>query len=162
MCFFTAGEMETETNSGDGELRFCIACDKMVPLECFKTKNWQYRCAVHARSKLRNHLLAKSLKRVYVSLRSRALQDANLLGNGQMRFPEDQVMSMLNANKSANHKTHCFMPMDPEKPLRVSAHKADNNAAIVTNAQRRFVLANWKDTHGDVAKYRRDMQHVAG
>jgi hypothetical protein len=135
---------------GDAE-RFCIKCDKMMPIECFHPKKRQYRCLKHLNTTRSHEIWSAPRKRAYFSLRTRAMQDMRQLGKSHVVFDEEKVMEML---ATTNYKTHCFMPLDPEKPLSVP-----QNAVIVPAHARRFIMTNWRETR-NVAKYRGDIRHV--
>jgi hypothetical protein len=139
----------------DEKERFCITCGKMIPIEHFQPKKRQYRCIKHQRAKKsRSEVWGTPQKRAYFSMRTRAMQDMRHLGKDHIVFDEQRVTEMLANTKDATYSTHCFVPLDPEKPLAVPP-----NAALVTNNARRFIMANWRETR-DIARYRSDLRHV--
>ena len=135
--------------------RFCVTCKAMIPIEHFQPHKRQFRCIKHQRAKKsRSEVWGTPQKRAYFSLRTRAMQDMRHLGKDFIVFDEQKVAEMLASTKDASHSTHCFVPLDPEKPLVVPP-----NAAVITCNARRFLMTNWRETR-DVARYRSDLRHV--
>jgi hypothetical protein len=142
----------TEKETG---LRFCIACNKLVPLDQFRTDKRKYTCIPHYRAAGRKAVLGSHEKRAFNSLRCRARQDMLLLGHKRLIINHIQVTAMLTSDQMANFSNYCLIPKRPDHPLSV------DNSIIVASEQRKYVIGNWKRSR-DTEKYVQDLHFILG
>ncbi len=66
-------------------MRFCITCNKMVPLAEFATGKRRYKCVTHYRESRRNTVFGTPERRAINSIRSRVRQDMVLFGHTSIK-----------------------------------------------------------------------------
>ncbi len=136
-------------------MRFCIKCDKMLPLDQFKTRKRKYLCITHVRELKKHYALGTHEKRAFNSLRCRARTDMLLFGMTHMVMSQKQVASMLTEEQMTNFSKYCLMPRRPDQPLTLE------NSIVATSVQRKFVVGNWRSAR-DPDQYERDLQYILG
>jgi hypothetical protein len=142
--------VRTEQETG---LRFCIACNKLVPLDQFRTDKRKYTCIPHLRAARKKEVLGSHEKRAFNSLRCRARQDMLLFGHDHMIMGYKQAMALLTPEQLADFSNFCLIPKRPDQPL------AKDNSIIVTSVQRMYIVGNWKRSR-DPEQYARDLQYI--
>lgn len=147
----TASILElTEQQSG---LRLCKACNKLLPLNLFRSDKRKYTCIPHLRAAKRREVLGTHEKRAFNSLRCRARQDMLMFGHDKMVISRRLVTSLLSDEQMANFPKYCLIPRDPAEIL------SPDNILIVSTIQRAFVVGRWRDTH-DNEQYKRDLDFI--
>ncbi len=142
--------MRTEQETG---LRFCIVCNKLVPLDQFRTDKRKYTCIPHLREARRDAILGSHEKRAFNSLRCRARQDMILFGHDHMIMGYKKVMAMITKEQLADFSNHCLIPKRPDLQL------TQDNSTIVTSVQRMYVVGSWKRSR-DPDQCARDLQYM--
>jgi len=142
--------MRTEQETG---LRFCITCNKLVPLDQFRPDKRMYKCIPHHRAARLKVILGSHEKRAFNSLRCRARQDMILFGHDHMIMGYRTVMAMLTPEQLADFSNYCLIPKRPDQPL------TKDNSIVVTSVQRMYIVGNWKKSR-DSDQYERDLQHM--
>jgi hypothetical protein len=131
-------------------MRFCSKCDKMLPLDCFKTNRRKYVCIVHLKEMNLHATLGTQEKRAYNSLRCRARADMLLFKQERMFLPKTLCLTMLTAEQIANFSDYSIIPKRPDQPL------SQDNSIVVTSAQRIYVVKKWKSAR-DADQYEHDL-----
>jgi hypothetical protein len=142
--------IRTEQETGK---RFCIKCDKLLPLEQFKTNKRKYLCITHLRAMKKHYALGTHEKRAFNSLRCRARTDMLMFGMSRMVMGQKQVKTMLTPEQMTNFSKYCLIPKRPDQPL------TEGNSIIVTSVQRTYVVGNWRSTR-DADQYERDLHYI--
>jgi hypothetical protein len=146
------------TNAGirmDQEMgkRWCMKCDKLIPLDLFRPNKRQYMCISHLREISIQNTLGTQEKRAFNSLRCKARSDMLLFHQEQMFMPQTLVNSMLTAEQTANFSAYSIIPKRPDQPL------SEDNSIIVTSAQRIYVIAKWR-TSRDPDQYECALNYI--
>lgn len=142
----------TEQQSG---MRLCKTCNKLLPLDSFKSAKRTYMCIMHTRALRRKFILGTQEKRAFNSLRCRARQDMLTFGHKSIAIPRKQVTAMLTEEQLRSYPDYCIIPRRPDVPL------TPENAIVVTSCQRRYVVAKWKTTR-NADQYEADLAFILG
>ena len=134
-------------------MRFCKACNKLLPLNQFRADKRKYTCISHLRAAKRHQVLGTHKKRAFNSLRCRARQDMLTFGHKYMMISRKQVTEMLSDEHMAHFPQYGLIPIRPDKPLTF------DNAVIASTFQRSYVLGKWKKTH-DPIQYEQDLRFL--
>ncbi len=144
--------IRTELETG---MRMCIKCEKLLPLDQFRTSRRNYLCISHSREACLHYAMGTHEKRAYNSIRCRAHTDMIMFNQEKMFLPRTLVVAMLTKEQMDNYKGHCIIPKRPDKPI------SKDNAVAVTSVQRRSVVNAWK-TSRDADQYESDLNQILG
>jgi hypothetical protein len=145
MAHYTA---RSEQESGK---RFCITCDKMLPLSEFAIGTRRYKCVTHFREMRRAIVLGTPERRAISSIRSRLRQDMILFGHTSIELSVHSIKAMLLPHQDCSK--HCIIPRNPDLKL------TKDNAITVTTAQRRYIVSSWKTTRL-ASTYCSSLEHI--
>jgi len=140
----------TEQQSG---MRFCKACNKLLPLDKFKPEKRKYTCIEHLKAQKREMNLGTQEKRAFNSIRCRARVDMLTLGHTKMVLSRPQVVSMLTEHQLQNFAEFAIVPKKPDQMLTI------DNAVLVLSYQRNYVMTKYKESK-DPAKYEQDLAFI--
>ena len=143
------GRTEEETG-----MRFCITCNKMVPLAEFATGKRRYKCVTHYRESRRETVFGTPERRAINSIRSRVRQDMVLFGHTAIKVGVKHIRALMTSEQLAAFSKYCIIPKTPELPL------SEDNIFVATVEQRRFVVSMWKAGAKSAAAYRRSLAFV--
>lgn len=135
-------------------MRFCITCDKMMPLEAFSTEKRRFKCIAHYRESRRITVLGTPERRAINSIRSRVRQDMVLFGHTSIKVGVKHIRALMTQAQMADYSKYCIIPKTPELPI------SGDNIIVATNAQRRFVVSMWKAASKNPEAYRTSLAHV--
>ena len=141
----------TEKETG---MRFCITCNKMLPIAAFSTEKRRFKCIEHYRESRRITVLGTPERRAINSLRSRMRQDMVLFGHTSIKIGVKHIRALMTQAQMADYSNYCIIPKTPELPL------SEDNIIVATNAQRRFVVSMWKMASKNPEAYRNSLAHV--
>ena len=146
------------TNAGirmDQEMgkRWCMKCDKLIPLDLFRPNKRQYMCILHLREIQNYDTSSNNEKRAFNSIRCRAYADMVLFKQARMFLPRTLFTTMLTDEQMTNYSAYCIIPKRPDQPL------SKDNSIVVTSIQRIYVVAKWKTTR-DPDQYEHDLNHI--
>jgi hypothetical protein len=142
--------IRTEQQTG---VRLCLKCDKMLPLDQFRTSSRYHLCIIHSREVNLYHVMGTHEKIAYNSLRCRARVDMVMFNQEKMYLPRKLVVAMLTKEQIENYKAYCIIPKRPDQPI------SKDNSVAVTSTQRRHVVDKWKVSR-DADQYERDLIDV--
>jgi hypothetical protein len=142
--------IQTENATGT---RWCIKCNKLIPLDQFRTNKRTYLCTEHFRDMKRQDTLGTREKRAFNSLRCKARADMMLFGMSHMVLPRASVVGMLTDDQITNFSKVTIIPRRPDQPL------TKENSIVVTSIQRIYVVAKWRSAR-DPDQYEHDLQFV--
>ena len=143
------GRTEEETG-----MRFCITCNKMVPLAEFATGKRRYKCVTHYRESRRETVLGTPERRSINSIRSRMRQDMVLFGHTAIKVGVKHFRKLMTPGQLADYANYCIIPKTPDLPL------TEDNILVATTAQRRFAVSAWKAASKNPEAYRISLAHV--
>ena len=141
----------TEQETG---MRFCITCNKMLPIAAFSTEKRRFKCIEHYRESRRITVLGTPERRAINSIRSRMRQDMVLFGHTAIKIGVKHIRAMMTQAQMADYSNYCIIPKTPELPL------SEDNIIVATTAQRRFVVSMWKAGAKSPAVYRSSLAFV--
>ncbi len=138
----------TEVETG---MRFCRGCNGLVPLDQFPAERHRHTCTYHTSERRRKEVLGTPEKRAFNSIRCRARKDMIVFGHQRMFMGIKQVMSLMSAEQLADYKNFALVPIVPSQPI------SKCNVAVIGEAKRKALMANWKATNQDDAQYGRSL-----
>ena len=142
--------IRTEQETG---MRMCVKCDKLLPLDQFDQKIRHYMCISHLKELHNHNTLGTHEKRAFNSIRCRAHADMLMFKQGKMYLPKSLVLTMLTKEQIANFSGYCIIPRRPDQPI------SKDNSIVVTSAQRRYIVSQWKASQ-DADQYERNLNHI--
>ena len=142
--------IRTELETG---MRMCVKCEKLLPLDQFRTSRRYYLCILHCREMGLHYLMGTHEKRAYNSIRLRARVDMVIFEQEKMFLPRTLVVSMLTKEQMENYKAYCIIPKRPDNPI------SKDNSVAVTSTQRRHIMNKWKILR-DPEQYECDLSDI--
>ena len=122
----------------DSATRMCIHCKRHLPLASFKEGTRARVCLVHARSLRVKYVLGTVRKRAFNCLRLRARHDRFAFGQPRISLSMDEVLAHLSDDQVRDYSRWSLVPRHPERVL------SSDNAVLVTNYQRRYLMCQWR------------------
>ncbi len=143
-------------------MRFCYACDKLVPKACFPTGpgKWRKCTANHDGDQTADSGTVKRImpvtpeRQAFISIRGRARKDMNMFGHGRLGLHIRDILAMLTPEQIENVGKYSLVPIVPSAPL------SKTNAMIVTCAQRAQAFECWRASNRDDAAYKRGLERA--
>ena len=140
----------TEQHSG---LRLCRACNKLLPLNCFRMDKRKYTCIEHLKARKRKMILGTTEKRCFNSLRCRARHDMLAFGHTKMQISRKLINAILTDDQIEDFTHHCVIPTNPDKILSA------DNIVVVNTWQRSYVIRRWRASKS-TEQYIRDLTFI--
>jgi hypothetical protein len=118
--------------------RMCIHCRRHVPLSSFKGGSRTRVCLVHARSLRVAYVLGTVRKRAFNCLRLRARHDRFAFGQSCITLSMEELLAFLSDDQIGDYSRWSLVPRHPDRVLSA------DNAVLVTNYQRRYLMCQWR------------------
>jgi hypothetical protein len=134
------------------KLYLCRKCDKLLPLHKFKA-NVEVRLC-HEHLKEMHRLYKRHLPiRVVNCLRTKAHVDMTVFNAKKINLKNSDILKMLGPEHMSNMSHYSMVPRRPDKEITV------DNVAIITSAQRRYLIATWK-INKDADEYESNLKNL--
>jgi hypothetical protein len=115
----------------------CLHCGHDVPADQFRGGIRARVCIHHARKLRLKYNSGSPEKRAFNCLRLRARHDRFAFGQDCIRMSRDEALAFLSDEQLHDFKRWSLMPRDPSRVLSA------DNAVLVTNFQRHYLMCQW-------------------
>jgi hypothetical protein len=134
MCLYSIIKLTEDATSQ----RYCMDCNTLLQVDSFKANDAKrFKC--HACLKAtKRAFLSSQIQRAYNNLLNKARRDKALFGYSSIVLSTDDVLGIVTADQIRNFSYWTIVPRNPGLML------TKDNAIVIRNFQRTFLVAQWK------------------
>ena len=126
--------------SNEIQLCYCKQCDDFLPPDIFRHPKEHKLCYKHQKEYERFKMRKNQTIRALNSYSTKAYMDMLTFGMKRINIKGSDMLTLLNPDQIANFTNWSMVPRRPDKEI------TNDNVAIITSAQRRYLVATWKLT----------------
>ncbi len=145
LCLYSIIKLTEDATSQ----RYCMDCNTLLQVDAFDaTGTKRFKCHVCLKATKRAYL-SSHIQRAYNILLSKARRDKALFGHSSIDLSSDDVLGIVTTDQIRNFSYWSIVPRNPGLML------TKDNAIVIRNFQRTFLVAQWKreKTPAAYAKY---------
>jgi hypothetical protein len=117
--------------------RYCLSCNKVLPITAFKTLEKRFKCRACFRT-MNKEFFSTNVQRLHNSLLCRARRDKDLFGHPKISLSLQELLEIMTADQVRDFSAWVVVPKQPSMIL------TKDNAKIIPSFQRKFLLAEWR------------------